>query len=329
MNASRSDPPGHVGNSRTKSAGAASNSDRVTTAYRDDLSAAVLRRDELLRLHQDDIDRAPAIAALVARRKARIAAGAVGVLGFLAVAVLALTAIARGLEHRGGLLTEMLLASWVAALVVWAAVRVAVGRVTRARVQAWRGESAHPAADVARMEMPHPRAALMEEAHHLEVASIAAPMMAAAMLLPLTLHFLFEMDSTFRFEMDSPARFDHWIVASVAFVGHAHLLFAGLCWRYARKLRARWPAVGATGEAYKALLVTAAACVFPTVFIAPIYVLFTGLIPAPVMFVVARRIVARERAVLDFGQWNELRLGPPSEPAGASFPLPASALRSA
>jgi len=143
--------------------------------------------------------------------------------------------------------------------------------------------------------------------------------MGAAMLLPLTLHFLFGLES-----LD---RFDRWIVISVVFVGHAHLLFAGLCWRYARKLRTRWPNVGATLEAYKALLVTAASCVFPTVLFAPGMVLFTGAIPAPVLFVVARQVLARERAVLDFGEWAELRLGRPSEGSGPALSLPASALR--
>jgi hypothetical protein len=299
----------------------------MTTAYRDDRPAILARREELLRTRGAEVDAAAAgLVAILARRKARWAAGVTATAGTVAVAVAAVASRTHGAGgyERDGTATELLVASWLLALVVWAIVRITAGRALKATLVAWSERTEDARSDVARLEGPNPLEPARRKIDRLEVASIAAPLIGVAMLLPLSLHLAVVSvgEGTWR-----PAGFDRWIELSLMLVGHVHLVFAGMCWRYARRLRrvgahsARGPVI----EAYTALLAAALAAVLPTVVFAPVIVVFTGAVPAPLMFWFAERVALRERAALGVSdlpaeRWCPPRLDRPDSTAQQAFP---------
>src|SRR5262249_59716756 len=65
--------------------------------------------------------------------------------------------------------------------------------------------------------------------------SIAVPMTALALILPLTLHYAVAL--ILRVSVPDGRDFDGWISLSLLFVGHCHVVLAYQAWRFARALR--------------------------------------------------------------------------------------------
>jgi hypothetical protein len=148
-----------------------------------------------------------------------------------------------------------------------------------------------------------------------EPASVALPLMALALYMPLTLHsVVISLDylaplldgrmSAFNYPQFIEKASD-WIDVSMRIVGHAHLVLAGFCLAFAARLRttdAAALAAGATrGAGLKAVGWTTLAAAVPGVlFLAlpPLITGATGVVFVPAMFALARRAVLRERYAL-------------------------------
>lgn len=127
-----------------------------------------------------------------------------------------------------------------------------------------------------------------------ELASLSLPLVAAALLGPLTLHAPFFLGAT------RPAHeFGQWILLSAMIVGHAHLAFAHFAHRYARKLTSGQPL--GTEPALKTWGKTILVSAIPGILlmgIPPIITAVTGIFVVAPMFYWVRRTFQRERALL-------------------------------
>ncbi|APR80326.1 Hypothetical protein A7982_05673 [Minicystis rosea] len=209
----------------------------TTFAYRDALEGARLRHAELRARRTeaqralDDADRA------LGRRIARIAAGAMGVAGALAMVgavIYSNTAEQHGARPWLGAPTTVLLGAWPAMAVAYAAGRVVDvwRRLVHRIAPAPRARDLHT--EIARLEQPLPVAETRTRATNLERASVALPLIAMALLGPLTLHAIVNV-CVRHVPLDE---FHNWITLSTIIVGHAHLLLAWLGFRFATRLRA-------------------------------------------------------------------------------------------
>lgn len=275
--------------------------------YRDAEEALRQRRDELLARRRLEVARLPPVVRSVyARREARRITGAVGIAGAFVLAVCA------ALRVDG--LTTILQGTWISMILVYILARaVADGRLRRLLAATFApGEDV--AGDLLRFEEIGPQQVVMRLAAPIERKSVALPMIALALLLPLTLHFV--VVATVRGEVPRGRDFDGWISMSLLFVGHCHLVLAYHAWSFAQKLRsareghamatiadrAGWRAWGVTiawsvlaGFILLAVVPIAGIALF---IVAPVLVGATGLTFIPAMFSKMGRKVRRERMVL-------------------------------
>jgi hypothetical protein len=92
------------------------------------------------------------------------------------------------------------------------------------------------AGDVRRLTDLRPARIAKELADAVEWRSVAMPMTALAMILPLTLQLAFV--SAVRVAPPDRATFDAWIGLSLLCVGHCHVVLAAQVWRFADRVRA-------------------------------------------------------------------------------------------
>ncbi len=268
--------------------------------YRDGLPVARATRDAHFAAAAAELAReAPALRALYARRVARVAAGAAAVAG---IAVLVF-----GWSVLGPLagLTIRFLASLALAVPAYGLARLLAGwrfdRALRGRLQKTRD----PYADLERLRAAgSPLAAVRERAEDLEVASLAFPMAAVALIAPLLLHLavyqLFLRSADDRgFEV-----FDAWIVITGIIVGHAHCYLVVKVTSFAHDLQ-RFGSDHVRAEAARsgtrAWLGTIGVSALPGIVLLalpPLLVAVTGAAVIPALFRLAGRTVVRERAVL-------------------------------
>jgi hypothetical protein len=275
--------------------------------YRNADEALRRRRDELVAERRAELNALPpGLAQAYARRSGRIVAGATG-LGF-AVA-LVLTA---GVRRAG--MTGILEVAWPAVLGVYAVARV-LARLHLGRALAQTHaptENLH--GDILRLEELGPRAQAQSMVDALESWSIALPMAALALLLPLSLHYL--ALTILRASLPRMTDFDVWISLSILLVGHCHIVLAYHSWRLARALRETqdvfalglvadrlgWRALGVTiGWSLLAgvlLLVPFPIAGVLVLTIAPLLVAVTGVFFIPAMFSRMGRRVREERLAL-------------------------------
>jgi hypothetical protein len=276
--------------------------------YRNADEALRRRRDELLTTRQLELQALPAqVIEIYSRRQARRVAGMIGILGANVMAVCAALRLAG--------LTTILQLAWLIMLMVYVAARLASTRHARALL--WRtftaGESVE--ADVEKFGSLTPRGLILEEAARIERRSVAMPMIALALLLPLSLHYL--VVATVRVSMPMASDFDSWISMSLLFVGHCHLVLAYHAWSFAQSLRgardaevvgliadrAGWKAWGVT-IAWSVVAGFILLAVMPIagiamLVIAPVLVGATGLTFIPAMFNRMGKKVRLERTALE------------------------------
>jgi hypothetical protein len=266
----------------------------TTFAYRDENEGARIRfRTIVDRLRQDDEETAVAHV-IHSRRTGRIWAGVTGVAGMSAIALTALCTALSGAAYRDSdTLTHLLWISWPAMGAAYVMGRIWSERGTTRRRAALR-ETDDASADLARAEAEEPLDDAFDRADALEVRSVRLPLIALALLMPLTLHSL----------LVGGRGFDMWIMLSLLIVGHAHLVLAWLGARFAKEARemsiadveterskAQWAAFGYTVLA--SALPGAILYLIP-----PALTAVTALCVAPVMFNLASHWITSERRAL-------------------------------
>ncbi len=200
------------------------------SAYRDPRDGLRHERAALLDARRRETSKlVPEARAIYPRRLARIAFGAAGVCGGVALG-------AGTLLGRPGLTTVLVL-TWLAAIAAYAAGWI-VGRVRLRRALASllspTGDSAR---DVDRLERTTPLMQARRLADPIEVRSVTLPIAGLGVLAPLTLFYLmalFTVPATHRLP-----RFDWWIALTFATAWPAFAVTALVAFRYARRVRAR------------------------------------------------------------------------------------------
>jgi hypothetical protein len=273
-------------------------------SYRDDEAGLRAYRDELLNERQGEVrGRAFRSAARVfACRAARIAGGYVAIAGALAMTMTAFVTRALpwalGFKQGDTPLTPFLVFSVIGALMVALVVSIAAKALAPRVALRNIATSSDVRADVTRLERPS-TSAFAALAHRMELRSVSAPLVGAALVTPLTLHLLFAWVVGSHTE-DLIKDFDAWIFASLVLTIPAHAVLAFLAVRFAKKLRA-WRVGEALPSVWAPLgWTTLAGCVPGIVLflIPPILVGVTGLF-VPITFRAMRDRALHERALLE------------------------------
>jgi hypothetical protein len=261
-------------------------------AYRDHTEGARIRYAELLSRTRNTAGTTGA-ARVFAARTARIWAGTTGVAG---AALVAMLGIADKLGHRHPPLTVVLLASWPAMGGAYMLGQIlGARRAARLSVPA---KTEDVLGDLARLEADQPLEAARHTAARIESVSLALPMIAVALLAPLTLHFPVAV------LLDAGAKFDDWIMMSLAIVGHAHLALAAMYARFAykaRKLDSVTLDLDRSAFGWGAWCVAVGVSAVPGIVlfvIPPILTAVTGLVFNPLLFWAMTRTIIGERQAL-------------------------------
>jgi hypothetical protein len=297
----------------------------MTVAYRN-LDAVVEER--IVRFRARRAAERPAddcVKRVFAARKARIAAGAVGLATGLALFVWALGSL-HSLQWMGreceATNTYILVGAWLALGISGELARGLARR--RARLELGREPvaSGDTHTDLARIDAEDPLRELRCKGSKLEGCSTALPLAAASLLAPLTLHGLVATALCWANRTSlTAADFGGWIAASALLVGLAHLALLVQVVLWGRSLRGRetsrlrhnihiaWA---------RTLAVTTGAALVPAIVFAPggnllvllpaALVAATGLAFVPWLFVFTARRLEQERAAL--GGWKRSQLHP-------------------
>jgi hypothetical protein len=275
--------------------------------YRSAEEALRRRRDELLGQRQLEVATLPMVVpAVYARRRARMFAGAAG------IACALFMAISAAFRREG--LTTILQAAWVCMGAVYLFSRAAALSHVRSVLDHAFTATDSAGSDILRLEETTPQGVVRHMAERLEWWSVALPMTAISLLLPLSLHYI--VAAMLRVSVPDGRDFDGWISLSLLFVGHCHIILAYQAWRFARALRgtrdvfsvgliadrAGWQAWGVTIAsslvAGVLLLVVVPIAGVALVVVAPAIVAATGLAFVPAMFSRMGRRIREERLLL-------------------------------
>jgi hypothetical protein len=297
--------------------------------YRNADEALRRRRDELVLERQVEVAALPeAISSVYVRRRARSDAGVTG------IACAALLVLAAALRHDG--LTTILHGSWLCILGVYFFSRAAARHQLRRTLLRSFNPTLDADEDVRRLSELRPAGVVKALAETIEWRSIALPMTALAMLVPLSLHWV--AAAALGFGAPDTREFDGWISLSLLCVGHCHIVLAAQAWRFANVLqatpdvfsvglhadRAGWQAWGVTvassvvagllflvvvpvGVALAVMSIAGIALIM--VVVAPAVVAVTGLAFVPTMFTRMGRKVREERLLLAYPRSATAQLG--------------------
>lgn len=290
--------------------------------YRDHLYAARCRKQELARELQLEVP--PELGRIFARRQARIAAGCTAIAAFLAMVVHFVLVGSLGLSFY-------LLGAWGVAAVIYITVRLAAPHWLARQVRRLYGARDGDIFDeLSQIESNLPRQFMLDRVHRLENRSLRVPMVAVALVAPLSIHLLVALGLL----SVSLYSFSHWIVTSLILVGHAHLTLAVFAAVHAGRLQGeldqgrrspseRIPLNGAP-RGLVALLWTVGASAIPGVVllcIPPLLVALTGLLFVPWIFHWAsQRAVSERKQLIDLGLDPAPRADQPSSAAPSTGP---------
>lgn len=273
--------------------------------YRDPSDGLGRLRAELYRQRLNELEELPrGLRRLYTRRIARTAAGAAAFAGMSAVFLLALIALVDGpmdptsvgAAELGGATMSV----WVLSLLTYVVARVVAASHFRRRVTGLLEVSGEVYRDVDLLRAPLPQRAVELVSRH-ERASIAWPLMGAAMLLPLLLHW--GVYALHRGAVPAAGEFGFWIALSAVTVSHSHLVLAYCARRFAQELSRssleRMDRLDVYG--FRALGLTIASSLLPGLVLVGIPCILVGLtglvfVPATFWSVVSR--VRRERLAL-------------------------------
>ena len=273
-------------------------------SYRDSRYAASIRIEHLRERAAQDIPRE--LIHLHARRVARTAAGTVAVAGAVVVAFgTAFQSIQEGwFGGRSGAPrpTLLLIAAVLLSVVTYVVTRVIATWRFPGLVRAALVSDRDELVQLARLESGGLARAAAGIAGAGEERSLSMPMAGIALLAPLTIHLVVSMLFTRSGLILSS--FDTWIRMSLVLVGLGHVVLAGLCVRFARRVarvtlaELEW---GSPASGWAALGWTVLASCLPgaiALLIPPILVAATGLPVVPVLFRSMYERAVRERRLL-------------------------------
>jgi hypothetical protein len=239
----------------------------------------------------------PSLRAIGAARIARAVAGGVGIFGTIATVVLACVG------DRADP-TYALVGSGLGVIGTYVLVRtsLAIGGALLPKRLPLPKLTGMLQEDLARIDASDPLHPIYRQVAALEVWSTALPLVALSLLMPLTLHYAFLA----LFGTESAGDFGTWIRISMIVVGHAHLALMGMAIAFARKMRRSTSedlgAMRIHREWAKAWGLAIGVSALPGVVllaVPPILSAITGLVFIPLMFVLMRRCVMNERALLE------------------------------
>jgi hypothetical protein len=242
--------------------------------------------------------------AVLAARLARVAGGAAGVVAGVAVFVLAIVRLTlpERLVERAPRLGEFLGVGAFGALAVWFLARAALPLALRRAFSRVPSIGRGSPAEVAAFEAQHPVRVAARTLARIEPWSVALPLVASALLAPLTSHMLLAFVLSGSFEPG----FDDWISVSVVVVGHAHLALAvhGVVWarRVARTPRDLLPTLPGWLWGWGAAVIAAAIPGSILYLVPPLLTAATGLVSVPPAYLLLRRSVVAERGAMA-GAW--------------------------
>lgn len=256
-----------------------------------------------------------AVQSVLRRRLGRVGAGISGLVGAFAVVALAIGGSVTSAD-ADALLSVALRAAWVAMLVGGVAGWLLAKPLARSHIASVLAVDPRPGELRARLgdlERRSPTLDLARMARRLEKLSVGLPLAAVCLLAPLTLHYLVWLTYQVVWEpvLDAGGGgllaidrvFGRWMLVSMVFVGHCHLLLAFLAWR-AGEATPRVPsqALASEGlsEGLRALGLVTLVSVLPGVVLCLVptaVVLCTGLFVPPA-FAGLRARVRGERASL-------------------------------
>jgi hypothetical protein len=241
----------------------------------------------------------PSLVDVYARRVGRIVFGALGVLA--AIGMFGSVAMVAGLPggyHKHDWLPYWLVVAWPVMLVGYLVARALAERLMAHRL---RGSDILALAQKRARELERLLAAVEENdastgvrarVEALDTSSIALPLAALSLLMPLTIHLLFAVVNWQRLD-----GFAQWMAYSGAIVGHAHLTLCVLSVLYAHKL-CRNEHVGGGWKEYGITVAVSAVPGVVFLLLPPILTAVTGLAFAPFMYAWARSAWSREQAAL-------------------------------
>lgn len=261
--------------------------------YRDHLVAARYRQQQIAREHGPTVV-PEALCEIYARRVGRIAAGVAALGGLLAMAA----HFVFTLEYRQ--IAIYLPIAWGAAALAYLVGRCLGGPLLRRRVEREYATSGDIFVDLGRLDARRPREFMLDQVHQHERLGLQVPLLAAALLAPLSLHLLVGV-----LWLGVPiSSFGQWIITSAVLVGHAHITLALFALFHGARLQQeldRGLEVPGASRGGVALLWTIGASAVPGLVllcVPPILVAITGLVFVPWLFHWASKTARFERATL-------------------------------
>jgi hypothetical protein len=192
------------------------------TAYRNDEPVLLARLEPLLVKREEAREDIAEILAVTIRRRARILAGRIGLVGALStVAAAGLEALSSG--PTTGVATVVLLGSAAASVVAYGLVAADPFHRAARDLSRLTEASGDLRREVDRLTSDRDLWTLRETAASLERQSTFLPTAAVSMLAPLTLHFFVALVLSLVDHGRIIERFDYWIMASIVLVGASHL----------------------------------------------------------------------------------------------------------
>ena len=254
--------------------------------------AAELRRE---RERELEVELSAEWESLWSARRARIHASIVACCTMVALFLTAMAEVAVvGLRNTEiSHLAALLFFGWGASALTWAALALTGRRTFRRLLAGAFSFSGDSARDLEMLRNRRARDVAREMVDDLETAAVAWPLAAAAMTLPLILHFLiFEISSGLQAD---PGEFGGWVLCSALLVTHCHIVLARRLYRYGADIARGLPGddfgLAAIGVAMATSLIPGA-LLFG---VSTVLVGLTGIVIVPAALWDARKLVARER----------------------------------
>jgi hypothetical protein len=284
----------------------------MVLAYRSDEDVLQARLGALLDERSVEVARtSDQLRDVYARRMARTVTGSVAAIGGAAVLLGgAAHCLLRGswffgpLQHSSAVLTPILLGSMAAtALAYLPAYDLAKHSFNRA-LEGDLSLSGSARIDLVRVERAQPRRIARRLIEAGERASASLPLLGAALLAPLAIHFLVVLFFSAGHLARELGAFDGWIGMSAPTAGFAHLVLAILAVRFGNKVGEKSTeelAAKPAQEGWSALKITALAGLVPgavLILIPPILISVTGLLFIPLSYYAVTRSIVRERQAL-------------------------------
>jgi hypothetical protein len=267
--------------------------------YRDPTLGLQRRMAELIAWRSAELDELdPALVRVYARRTARIAAGMVGFVGMSAVFAAALAHWLQGgsTPRYVGMLA---IAVWVATPLTYLLSRWRARHSFQARLDQELFISGELHRDIGCLASATVAERGVRMTDRLERASAAWPLMGAALVVPILLHFtIYGLHSG---ELPAANELGLWIGLSALTVLHCHYVLAYQAWCYSRALSEHEEFSGLDTRGMRALAITVASSVLPGAVLAGIpcvLVVLTGLVFVPAAFSCIARRLHSERVVL-------------------------------